>query len=294
MVAYPVLTPEQQASLPKLLAPTTQVVAKFDDSTHRLWRCETAQGSLMLKVCNQDNIDKSPFWHGMNQLFDSDFPAALASIEGIYQQLDLWSHLKIPQFVAAQHSVFVLAHLVDGETLSAEQVNQSMVEALTRHLAKLHQHARSNWGPLTAATFLAPQWSVRLQQTLQTLLKHCPHSIPHQLIEQSIAQAAAINNETFVPIMPDLRWDQFLHQHGYLTALVDLDALVYGPKELEFVLLEYLLDPLQAQKFIDIYTQHHALPNLDSVRMAYRMLLFLMQVLGETDIERWMAAPTRF
>jgi len=50
--------------------------------------------------------------------------------------------------------------------------------------------------------------------------------------------------------MPDLRWDQFLSNGKQITALIDLDALVMGPIELDWVILEYLLSAQQAEWFI--------------------------------------------
>ena len=94
--------------------------------------------------------------------------------------------------------------------------------------------------------------------------------------------------------MPDLRWDQFLRQQDKLSALVDLDAIVYGPRTLEFVLLEYLLDPSQAECFAAEYQNYQVIPDLTDVRLPYRLLLFSMNVLGETDLDEWLNHPHRF
>jgi hypothetical protein len=94
--------------------------------------------------------------------------------------------------------------------------------------------------------------------------------------------------------MPDLRWDQFLENDGKLSALVDLDAFVFAPRELDFILLEYLLNQQQARVFAQQYQQSHSLPDLSVVRKPYRLLLFLMNVLGEEDIDTWMQAAARF
>ena len=111
---------------------------------------------------------------------------------------------------------------------------------------------------------------------------------------EALNQVTGISVENFVPIMPDLRWDQFLQYDGKLSALVDLDAFVFGPRELELVLLEYLLDQQQAELFMLHYQQMHAMPDLSEVRTAYRLLLFLMNVLGEKNIDIWMQASIRF
>lgn len=75
---------------------------------------------------------------------------------------------------------------------------------------------------------------------------------------------------------------------------MDLDAIVYGPKTLEFVLLEYLLDQKQAEIFAVEYMNHQTIPDLTAVRLPYRLLLFLMNVLGEMDLNSWLNHPKRF
>lgn len=94
--------------------------------------------------------------------------------------------------------------------------------------------------------------------------------------------------------MPDLRWDQFLTKKERLFALTDLDAIVYGPREMEWVLLEYLLTPSQAEVFLKEYTQFLPVPDLTEVRDVYRTLLYMMNVLGSTDYEAWMKQPKLF
>jgi hypothetical protein len=94
--------------------------------------------------------------------------------------------------------------------------------------------------------------------------------------------------------MPDLRWDQFLQHANKLTTLVDLDAFVYGPREVELVLLEYLFNDHQAKLFEKVYGQFQPIPALKQVRKSYRLLLFLMNVLGEGDLNKWMKTSGRW
>jgi hypothetical protein len=129
---------------------------------------------------------------------------------------------------------------------------------------------------------------------LKHLAEHHPSSIPENILSFALEQAKGINVEKFMPIMPDLRWDQFLSQQNKLTALVDLDAIVLGPRELELVLLEYLLDEKQAALFKLYYQRQHSFPDLSKVRDTYRLLLFLMNVLGEKNIATWLQQKVLF
>ncbi len=296
MAIYPKLTAEQQKKLPTLIK-ATPVPALFEDSTHQLWQCDTVEGELMLKVCNVDNVQTSSFWQAMTLLFNVDLPQQLGDFCPVYQQLSELSPLVIPNYIAAgsyegDESAFILNKVVAGTMVTTDVVDDDMVVKLAQHISPLHQQQQASWGTLLDANFPARNWSQQLQTTLNTLAEN--QAIPSPLLAEALSQAALISVDYFVPIMPDLRWDQFLCDEGRLSALVDLDAFVYAPRELELVLLEYILDWQQAALFIAHYQQTHSLPDLSKVRTAYRLLLFMMNVLGEQDIEVWMQSPKRF
>lgn len=294
MVNYPRLTLSQQQDLPALIQPASLIVAKFEDSTHQLWHCETVDGSMVLKLCNHQTVQTSTFWQAMNQLFDIDFPASLAHIDKTHNFLSEQGELQIPDFIAAEASSFVLVRYLEGEDVDFEHVSDGIVTQLARHLAKIHQSKYSHWGALHRAEFSSAQWSTRLQNTLSSLAKVHPITIPEDVLEQALQQATELNIETFVPIMLDLRWDQMLHQQDQLSAIVDMDAFVIGPRELELVLLEYQLNEHQAALFAQAYQITTDWPDLTEQRLCYRLLLFLMNSLGETDVKKWMNTAIRW
>ena len=294
MVSYPELSAEQQSDLPELLKPASRLPAMFDDSTHQLWLCETFDGPKILKVCNQQSIKNSSFWRGMNSLFNLQFPDSLGHIDKTYQRLLTHSPLTIPQPIAYQASAFVLSDFVQGEDVETAIVNDAMVKQLAEHLAKLHYVKQNSWGALHHADLDSQDWSKRLHQTLVILLESHPNEMPSDLVEMALEQAKNDHADIFVPIMFDLRWDQFLHQQGQLSAVVDLDAFVFAPRALELIMLEFLLNESQAEIFKIHYQHHHTMPDLSQVRTSYRLLLFLMNVLGEGNIEAWMRSPSWF
>lgn len=294
MVSYPTLSEQQQKDLPALLNPASKIPSQFSDSSHQLWLCDTVDGPIVLKLCDHFNIQQSTFWLGMNSLFAINFPTSLAKIATVYQRISEVSPLAIPPFIAAEDSTFVLTKWLPGSDLHVSAVTHETIKSLSRHISLLHQQQHPQWGSLHQPEFIAKDWPLRLKATLQLLSQQESYSIEHKLLEQALMQADQLNEHTFVPIMPDLRWDQFLMQQGKLSALVDLDAIVYGPRTLEFVLLEYLLDQSQAELFVAEYQNYQVIPDLTDVRLPYRLLLFLMNVLGETDLNSWLNHPERF
>jgi hypothetical protein len=266
----------------------------FDDSTHQLWHCDTVEGEFMLKVCDGNAVAKSIFWKGMSLLFDVQLPAQLGEFKHVYDLVSQNSPLTIPDYIASdsedrnkQQRAFILTRIMPGSMVEPEGVDDTMVIALAKHLSQLHAQKEITWGRVAEPKLALNDWSVRLQSTLTTLAEQ--QNIPEELLEEALAQAKESTPDYAVPIMPDLRWDQFLQEDGKLSTLVDLDAIVFAPRELELVLLEYLFTPAQAKVFVLEY-QHRI--DLLHVRIVYRLLLFMMNVLGEKDLERWMMSPT--
>jgi hypothetical protein len=268
----------------------------FDDSTHQLWHCDTVEGEFMLKVCDGNAVAKSIFWKGMSLLFDVQLPAQLGEFKCVYDLVSQNSPLTIPDYIASdpenrnkKQRAFILTKMMPGSMVEPEDVDDAMVIALAKHLSQLHAQKEIAWGRVTEPKLALNEWSVRLQNTLTTLASQ--QNIPEDLLEEALIQAKTITPDYVVPIMLDLRWDQFLQEDGKLTTLVDLDAIVFAPKELELVLLEYLLTVEQTAIFQSEY-QHYI--DLSHVRKAYRLLLFLMNVLGGQDIEVWMDREVAF
>jgi Ser/Thr protein kinase RdoA (MazF antagonist) len=292
LVSYPTLSEQEQETLPKLKQAASPLPVLFEDSTHQLWRCHTIEGERILKVCNKQHIKKSLFWQGMNKLFNVGFPGNLPQIASTYQQIATISSLAVPKYITAQANRFVFATWLNGEPVDPKNINDDMVLQLAEHLGKCHQHVKSSWGAFHSPTLSAEQWSVSLYETLKDLAASCLNEVPKNVLNSALRQAEAIQSEQFVPIMPDLRWDQFIQDNDELSALVDLDAFVYGPRELELILLEHLLDTQQIMVFKKQYQVYREMPDLGVVRLPYQLLLFLMNVLGEQDLERWLKSTS--
>jgi len=204
--------------------------------------------------------------------------------------------LPVPDLVACagqvgQSPAFILSRAVEGSPIFAAGVTDEMVCQLAKQVATLHSFSQSTWGKLSQPSKQAKQWQEKLSQTLQ--LTTCMQG-QEAWIYQAMTEIEQLNTETFAPVMLDNRWDQYLSKHGRMTALVDLDAFVIAPPELELVLLEYQLNDKQASLFKKEYEQLRPFPDLSQQRIAYRLLLFLMNAMGETNIERSMQAKTHW
>ena len=270
------------------------VPQRFSDSTHELWRLKLSQNfegesTAFLKICENT---ESPFWQILDHLFGLDLPKEIGRFSQLYDSIHKLSPLKVPKLLKSEsfleNRAYILSSEIDGSVVEADDVNVKMIQQLAFHLAALHQHQSDEGGNYITPSIKLQEWPNRLKDTLRRFAKSSTLLIPDSILEQALESCIGIDEKFFVPMMPDLRWDQF-HQHqGDLYALVDLDAFVLAPRELEFVLLEYILTAEQIPDFIDIYSSYHGIPDISQVRPAYRLLLFLMEVLGEGDIQSWM------
>ena len=288
MLTYPQLTAAEQANLPKLLAKPTAIPSKFDDSTHLVWHCQTADGEMILKVCNQATVAQSSFWLGLTHLFGADFPVNLGSIGQTHDFLAQNGALNVPAYVASAPKRYVLTRFLTGVDLEAGQINDAQVIALANHIARLHQRANTHWGNLHAPAFASNDWGNRLHATLRYLVAQRGLQIADSLISTILLQASHIKETAFVPMMLDLRWDQLRSVDDGKLALIDLDAFVTAPKSLDLVLLQYVLSPADWILFKAQYCQTQAWPDYTQQKPCYQLLLFLMNMLGETDLTCWM------
>lgn len=280
------------------LASVEQIESAFEDSTNELWRLVFEdRRQAVLKVCALNGVKGSCFWDGMTSLFGFDYPQSMGLYSPVYERIDALSDLAIPELVVCEsatieHAGFLFCSMLPGQTLTGP-ITDAMVEQLAVHLASLHADLSPVFGSFFNSQNSAESWWPKVIKTVKTLAK---------------AQGVALNSldlegnyqnqhpcfEGFVPIMIDLRWDQFLTDSENLTGLVDLDAFVYADRALEFVILEYLLTEQQAETFKTVYLRNQTIPGLTLCRPIYRQLLFLMNILGEKSLDTWMQAPQRF
>lgn len=297
------LPPEHRALLPDFN--DVQALPRlFEDSTNRLWEVRWLRDGQpqegVLKLCRQTDLKDSSFWQAMRQLFGVSYPLQMADFQTLYRQLSIWSPLQVPKlFLAADDPAlargWLLTEKLEGRSLSVQPESTAIAEDLARHVGQLHQQRSPYYGEWHTPKGKAVDWPLAVCNTVADLAAQTQQDIrDFEPALQRFVQEGGALSAGFVPIMPDLRWDQFLHKEGRLSALVDLDALVWGPVELEWVLLEYLLNAEQAEAFARVYQTYRPLPELTQVRTVYRLLLFFMQVLGEGALARWMSAPERF
>ncbi len=289
------------------LSAVERVAPLFDDSSCQLWKLYFENSARIerqiLKVSGREQ--DSPFWKMMRELFDVSIDTQFQHAETIYGFLQDALNIDNPVLIKsgkAESLSFVLMSELSGQAVRHEAINDKMVVALAQNLSQLHQYTCQTFGSLVlleqgeqdltlSQAIGMDAWQSKLSQTLQHLSK-----VQDLSVQKAVAECKQLEVSRFVPLMMDLRWDQFAEQEGRLTGIFDLDAFVCAPIEFDFVILEYLLNQQQLALFKKTYEANsiNDIPPITSARISYRTLFYLVNALGETDFQRWMSQPEFF
>jgi len=291
----------------------------YEDSSSDIWLIEGLEyidrlkgvRSAVVKAYNKQ-ATATAFWLGMDALFGLTLCQSYQNAHFSYPYLSQITRLRIPcvyDSLNSKQACAVVLEKLPGEFLSGTRVNNDTVKQLSQFMADTHSHAVENIGLISSREHSAnsrnqlEDWHARIKLTINKLANSLNDNFDSTskkagYIKESIEGVSNISLSKIVPLMMDLRWDQFAQENGVVKGIYDLDCFVFAPIELDFIILEYLLTTEQLTIFVEQYAKamndKAYIPDLTQVRNVYRVLLFLMNVLGEEDIEKWMAQPCFF
>lgn len=289
----------------KIFGEPIEQVTKFDPgySGHAsdVWLVKTASGEYVVRSSIWTEAPSREFWWGCYDLFGID-PRYMRHFAANAAMLRSIADIPAPRVLA--HEViegkeYLVVEKMNGE-MCRSFVGQpdSLLHQLGVWLARVHSQRYDGFGNL-ADTRREPKRSfhARLSQTIRKLVERDyanDRKIKEQL-DAILAELAALPApDHFCPIYIDLDPSQFLMQNGKLSAVVDVEAYAIGPRELDFVGLEYVLDEAAAVSFLKGYSTILDPPDITIYRKAYRYFYRLMGVQGSVDLDRWLAQRPLF
>lgn len=283
----------------------------FDDSSSDVWEiqgvCFEDDSKLIDYVIKSHQVSNpSSFWQGMDLLFKRSICNSYRDARATYAFIDALTDLKIPKvcdlLIGKTHCALVLEKIY-GESIQIAEVSDSLVKQLAKFLAEMHSHPVTRKGPIVTQAeveqglvYESKAWQQDVLLAIQTLSSEELAKSPWVI--DALKNTSDLTIQDIVPLMMDLRWDQFSQIDGKLVGVFDLDAFVFAPIELDFVILEYLLNAEQLKIFKKAYVEEGvnnlSVPSIAKVRNVYRVLFFLINALGEVDIVKWMNQPCFF
>jgi aminoglycoside phosphotransferase (APT) family kinase protein len=283
-----------------------EVVNIEGGNANDIWQVETDDGCYIIKITRTTPDHQQSFWYGLYTTFGLDLRAALPYRKELVEFINQHSQLQIPKVMHVDTSrqliskPYIITEYLRGEPVVLEEAADSstLVYQMGEHLGRLHKARMETWGCFPQEPHLEPeQWKRRLPGVLSKLARRWEQN--REAIDKQVEEIKPRIDQLPEParfslILPDLRPDQFTQQDGRLLALVDVESHVVGPRELDWIALEYSLRPEDVPHFIAGYEKHLAAPRLADVRQVYRFLYFLTNILGWTGLTAWMNAPALF
>lgn len=264
-----------------------------------VYRVRTASETLVVRLARKQA--EGPFWKGAAHLFSLD-ATDIVRLESLNAELNRHSDLRIPAVLRkgrlAERDALIM-ELLPGERLdSFIGQPEALLENFGANMARLHSARFNYWGMFDGKIQHSPAVFHRnLAMTLRMLA--------YQFYARDVAIMALLPEMTALALrLPtperitfvhlDIDATQFLSEGGRITALVDTEALVIGPRELDFLALEYVFGVGEAAAFARGYAEVLPLPDLSGFRPVYRYLQRLMEVQGDAPIDEWMNQPEVF
>jgi hypothetical protein len=263
-----------------------------------VWLVRTDAEEAVVRASRLGPEARGPFHEGCRALFGSD-PSRVWDLEAINGYLGACGALRVPRVLrrgwVGSRPCVVVERLPGTSIETFAGASPRVLADLGRGLAEMHRRTGDWFGTLTPRHRVPlDRFPTRLAESIAALI---PAYRP-DLGERADGAVAAARRlpvpPAACPIMPDLDPTQFLVHGDRLSGLVDTEYCCAGPRELDFVALEYVLDRAGARIFAEAYARVLGLPVLGGVRPLYRLLYLLLEVQGRGPFDGWMAQPALF
>ncbi|MBO1923557.1 hypothetical protein [Thiomicrorhabdus sp. 6S3-12] len=282
--------------------------ALFEDSTHQIWSIAYRDLSQkVLKLCQCGEVENAGFWSAMQALFDASLTRDYQALAGAYRYFSRFSVFEVPDLEAISESQespvrWILTQTVNGKDLCAETVTRDICAQLAAHLDSMHAETGKGVSYLAGAldqSELLPGRVLDVSQFRQKIeaflnrhprirqLREC-HPQDFQQIRQ---QLQCLEWHKIVPMLIDFRWDQLRIDEDGRLYLLDLDAALFAPIEMDWLMLELVLTPQQLEWVMDSY--RGTIPRVSQSRELYRALFYAMELLGDQPWAWWASRPIR-
>ncbi|MEF3306396.1 phosphotransferase [Paenibacillus sp. GYB003] len=266
-----------------------------------VWLVKTPTREAIVRSSRLKDEPDREFWGGCRWLFGID-PRRMIFMEHSAGLLNRISVIPAPRTLSkaiVQGKEYIVVEKMEGRQLArfADLTADALYE-FGRWLAKVHGHRYETFGNLAGTRAIHKnEFHRHMLSTMERLVSNEHGDRPEmkdELARISALTAGLPHPDGCAPVLVDMDPSQFLASGGRITAIVDTEAYVIAPPELDFVGLEYVLDAAAAKPFAEGYASLRAIPDLSQVRAPYRFLYLLLGVHGSAELHEWNARPPLF
>jgi hypothetical protein len=272
----------------------------FDDHGSSVFRVRTESEHVIVRSFRASQANGS-FWRSLHTLFGIDPLDAREAVRA-YELLAQISPIPVPglrRTAIASGRTWLVVELMQGTPLASfGDLSDDGLHALGRGLATIHSRRFHTLGsPSGSLRYPPADFPRRLAELFrESVASGGVDGMRASMAEEMYAAAGDLAPPTEgVLVLPDIFPPQFLAYDGRVAAMIDLDAYVIGPRELDLVCLEYFVDERAAEQVARGYREIASMPSLRHVRRAYRYLFWVLEMNPMAlDIDRWLSWPAAF
>lgn len=258
-----------------------------DNQGSLVFRVRTSQEHVIARAFRRHTVE-GPFWGTLHALFGIN-PLAAHEIVPTYTLLANISPIPVPSVLrvgAAEEREWLIVELIKGRPLGnfAELSDGGLLE-FGRNLGSIHAQRFATLGNPSGSTRFAPyEFPRRLANAFHyAVSNYYAGTRLSGMLDEMCTSATELSPPTAgALVMPDIFPGQFLEEGGRIAAMIDVDAYVVGPRELDLICLELFVDDRAATLIGKGYREICPLPQLEQVRFVYRYLFRLLQMIPDT------------
>lgn len=267
----------------------------YENHASDVWLVKTDKQEVVVRSSRMVENPNNDFWWGCKKLFGID-PRQVYELENVNNILKNITSIPVPKIInkgKAFSREFVVVEKLNGEVIqSFIRQPSTVLQSLGEGLARIHQY-KENYVGTPSGNFKVKleDFHQHLKDTMTEMVSEFYHN--QDQIKSKLAVIHNVINELPPPdytsfVLVDMDPTQFLSNEKIITGLVDTEAYVIAPRELDFIGLEYVLDEKSAKEFKSGYEKIMEIPDLKKCRKPYRYLYRLLSVQGKVDINDWL------
>ncbi len=292
---------ELQALFQETIQDIQELHPGYEDHASDVWLVKTESEEVVVRSSRMSEEPTNEFWWGCNKLFGID-PRHGFGLEHVNNTLCTLTSIPIPKvlrkgFISSRQ--FVVVEKLPG-TVIHSFTNQSahVLYETGKGLAHIHQF-QTNYIGSPSGNFRIPlenfnQHLVDGMTDVVNKFYKTDWAIESKLAEMIELFKAIPTPQAATFVLVDMDPSQFLSCGTHLTGLVDTEAFVLAPRELDFVGLEYMLDANTVKDFRKGYETVMDIPDVSTCRLPYRYLYRLLSVQGSVPIDTWLQQEKLF
>ncbi|RKN71918.1 aminoglycoside phosphotransferase [Paenibacillus ginsengarvi] len=263
-----------------------------------VWLVKTPSREVVVRSSRMSGEPEGEFWLGCKLLFGID-PRRMEFMESSAKLLNGIATIPAPKTLAKRtigDKQYLVVEKMEGVPLRRfADLPDEALYTFGCWLAEVHSHSFEVFGNLAdAPNEPKARFHERMLATMEHLVQS-EHGDSPEMNETLAAVKAEMAHlrepETCAPVLVDMDPSQFLALGGRITSIVDTEAYVLAPPELDFIGLEYVLDARSARPVLAGYASVRNVPDLSVVRRPYRFLYRLLGVQGSVPLADWFAHP---